>query len=279
MLMKKTVHTAAKSGVTYINGSIKMGRVKLNVCSFVTDGVLIDTGAPNLLDTFKPFFAAHPIEQIVLTHHHEDHSGGASYLQTTYHLPVFVHEALLHEHQREAHYPLYRKLFWGKRKPFQATAIEKTFASKTATWRVIETPGHATDHISLLNEATGQLFSGDLFVHPETKVILRDESIMQIIQSIEKVLTYDFQEMYCAHAGYVADGPKALRKKLAYLKELVAKVTDLYSRGYTVQAITKQIFPKTYPITYISFGEWNATHIVRSILQDYTKQKLVDSQI
>src|SRR5699024_12566035 len=76
----------------------------------------------------------------------------------------------------KADYPLYRKIFWGKRKPFRAEPIGETFTSRNATWKVIKTPGHAIDHLAFLNKETGQLFTGDLYCQEKTKVILREES-------------------------------------------------------------------------------------------------------
>lgn len=268
MRVRKKIVIDEKNNVKFINGTLKKGPVTLNVYSFATDGLIIDTGAPNLLNEFKSFFTEINVEKAVLTHHHEDHSGGASYLQKKYNIPIYTDRALLNKHNKKADYPLYRKMFWGTREPFQATALTESFQTKTASWKVINTPGHASDHIALLNESTGQLFSGDLYVHPETKVILRDERIIDIMNSIEKVLTYDFKEMYCAHAGYVADGRKALKQKLSYLEQLVEKVITLHQQGYSEGEITKQIFTKTYPITYLSLGEWHAKHIVRSIITE-----------
>src|SRR5699024_1449792 len=103
-----------------------------------------------------------------------------------------------------------------------------TFTSKSAEWAVIPTPGHAMDHVAFLNKETGQLFSGDLFVHPKTKVVLREESVPTTIHSIEKVLTYDFDEMFCCHAGYVKDGKKALRHKLHHLQSLQHNILTLH---------------------------------------------------
>ena len=44
------------SNVRYINGAVSFGNVKVNVCCFVVDGVLMDTGAQTLIKEFKPFF-------------------------------------------------------------------------------------------------------------------------------------------------------------------------------------------------------------------------------
>lgn len=90
----------------------------------------------------------------------------------------------------------------GARKAFQAQPIASTFSSKTAEWDVIQTPGHAIDHIAFLNKETGQLFTGDLYVTTKTRLILSDESIPTIIQSLQKVLAYDFQDVFVVMVAY-----------------------------------------------------------------------------
>lgn len=63
-----------------------------------------------------------------------------------------------------------------------------------------------------LNHNSGMLFSGDLFVTPKTKLVLREESVPVIIDSIKRLLQYDFGEVFCCHAGHVPDGKDMFRK-------------------------------------------------------------------
>lgn len=251
-----------------INGFVKFQSVRLNVHCFEIDGVLIDTGAASLLEEFKAFFSTIDIDQVMLTHYHEDHTGGAHFLQSEYNLPVFMNDTRIEECTIKANYPLYRKLFWGTRKPFEAQPLEDSFTSRTGRWKVIPTPGHTNDHTSFLNEETGQLFTGDLYVTPKTRVVLREENIPQIISSLELAISLDFQEVYCNHAGYIENGKDALQQKLNFLKELSVKIELLADEGMTPSEISKQLFEKKYPITKLSLGEWNAAHIVTSVLKN-----------
>jgi endoribonuclease LACTB2 len=266
MLFKKSSIQGEISNVKFIEGMVSFQKVKLNAFCFEVDGVLIDTGAQALLKEFQPFFEKADVDKVVITHFHEDHTGGAAYLQEHFQLPVYMNEMTIEECAEKANYPFYRRMFWGNRKPFQAQPIGDAFTSRNGSWDVIQTPGHAKDHLSFLNRESGQLFSGDLYVTPKTKVVLREEHIPSIIKSIERVLTYDFGEMFCCHAGYVKNGRKAMTNKLEYLQELQGKILSLREQGLSEEQIQKQIFKKKYPITFFSSGEWDSIHIIRSIL-------------
>src|SRR5699024_4130563 len=269
MLLKRDFQQQMKNGVQMGNGTVAFKGIKLNVYCFVVDGVLIDTGAKSLEKEFKSFFNKQDLDQVVMTHFHEDHTGGASFLQKELQLPVYMNDIKLDYCKKKADYPKYRKLFWGKRNPFHANTIGKTFSSRNATWDVIETPGHAIDHLAFLNRETGQLFTGDLYCQEKTKVVLREESIPTIIDSLKKVLTYDFEDVFCCHAGYLRDGRAALERKLEYLLDLQGKILKLYEDGLSPSQIKKTFFPKKYPIIFLSSGEWDSLHIINSVIQDY----------
>ena len=266
MFFKIEADRAKVGGVQMVNGKISFQGIALNVHCFSADGLLIDTGAKALAKHFTPFLNEQKIEQIVITHHHEDHTGNAAFLQKERKLPILMHAQKIADCSEKADYPLYRKLFWGRRAPFQAEPLTDQLYSSNAKWEVIETPGHAADHICLLNTETGQLFSGDLYVSDRFKVMLRDESMPQLIQSIEKVLTYNFGEMFCCHAGYVKDGRSALQRKLDYMLELQSQIAELHRSGLAPKQIQRALFPKTYAVTRFSRGEWDSLHIITSCL-------------
>lgn len=268
MLLKKSIDYGSYQNITYANGVVTLGKVSLNVYCYMIDGVLIDTGSRSLSKHFEPFFLGTDIDKVVLTHIHEDHSGGASFLSQKRNLPIYIHEMSLQECSKNPDYPLYRKVFWGKRRPFKANAIGDSFSSRTADWDVIKTPGHAKDHLAFLNKETGQLFSGDLYVQTKTKVVLREESVPTIIRSIEQLLTYEFDEMYCSHAGFIKDGRKSLEDKRDYLLDIQQKVIEQSLEGLSPEQIHDTLFKRKYPITKLSGGEWDSMHIVTSILEE-----------
>lgn len=270
MITKKKFTEERINGVHLGKGTLTFQNITLNVYSFSIDGVIIDTGAKSLEKDFADFFKKQDADFCVITHYHEDHTGNARILQEEMKLPIYMDSQKIDYCKTKADYPLYRKLFWGKRPPFEAKPIGKTFTSRTAVWKVIETPGHSPDHLAFLNHETGQLFAGDLYVTPKPKVILDEEHIPTTIESLKKILAYPFEDVFCSHAGYVQDGRKALQRKLEYLLELQHTVLRLYNEGFSPKQITNQLFPKKFPIINVSLGEWDSKHLVYSILQGLT---------
>lgn len=260
-----------KEGVLCVEGVVeKVGRSVGTVFIFLIDGMLIDTGPQIIEKELIPFYKEHAeeIQLVALTHSHEDHTGTASWLLENLNVPIYVHQKGVEQCAIPCNYPVYRQQTWGVRKEFTALPFQETIQSNNMEWKLIYTPGHADDHVSILDEANGRIFTGDLFVHPKTKVIMDSESIPVIMDSIKKLLTYDFQSIYCGHSGYFADGKKVLKQKLEYLENLCGEVYHLHDQGLTYEEIRKKLFPTKYPIIQISGGEWDSLHIITSIIND-----------
>lgn len=266
MLFRKKIEQGNRGDVAFVNGTVQFQAVKLNVYSFVVDGIAIDAGSQSLEKQFQSFFEEQSIDELYCTHIHEDHTGGAAWFQER-NIPVYLHQSSISEAEKKGEYPLYRKMLWGKRQPFKAQPTLETFSSRKYKWKSIFTPGHSYDHTVFLNTSTGQLFTGDLFLQVKTKLIMDNESVPETIRSLEQVLVYDFEEMFCSHAGYISNGKEKLREKLDYLLHVSGEVQRLNQQGKSVEEIQNQLFPRMYPITKLSFSQWDSKHIVTSILE------------
>ncbi|MFS0575681.1 MBL fold metallo-hydrolase [Sporosarcina sp. 179-K 3D1 HS] len=241
---------------------------KSKVFTFLVDGMLIDTGPQRFESELIPFYQKASFDLVTLTHSHEDHSGNAPWIQENLKVPIYVHSNGIAVCSQPTPYPKYRQDTWGTRREFKALPVSSSIQSREKEWEVIYTPGHADDHISLFHRGTGTLFTGDLFISPKTKVIMRSESIPQTMASIRNLLTYDFGSMFCCHAGYLPDGKMKMKEKLEYLEGICEEVKTLYEKGHSITEIDQLIFGKKYPITAISEGEWDSLHIVTSIVLD-----------
>ena len=238
---------------------------KLKVSVFLMDGLLIDTGPSRKQDELISLFEQSDIEQVILTHHHEDHAGMAHWLEQGQ-LPVYMHQNGIAHCQRKERLPLYRRLTWGKRLPFHALPAAEHFQTEHYAWETIHTPGHADDHIALYNKEKGWMFGGDLYVHPRPKSMYRFESLPQLIHSLRRILSYDFDVYIDSHYGIIQDGKHKVREKLQYLIDIQQQVLFLYNEGATSGEIRKKMFPNRHFMHYISLFENSPRHLINSII-------------
>lgn len=266
------INVYEKEHVVCIEAMLEETRSKIFV--YLVDGMLIDTGAEKMQKQLHEVLNDYSFDQVVLTHHHEDHTGNAACIQQQRQLPVFIHPLGLDIVEQEGNYPKYRQLTWGNRSAFQAQPLYGQISSRNMQWQVIHTPGHAGDHIALFHAESGRLFSGDLFVSPKTRVIMKDESILLIVASLRKLLALPFESVFCSHAGYLENGRALLEEKVRFLETLQKEIVELYEKGNNACEINRQLFPKTYPLVTISGGEWDSIHIVTSILKDYEVKRI-----
>lgn len=246
--------------------TIKTPQIAMSVHSYVIDGVLIDTGSKTLRHEFELFFKEADFNKIVLTHFHEDHTGNAALLQQQYGAPIFIHQMATHLTEQQQRVPLYRKQVWGDVETFSSKPLPGTFQSRNDNWTVIDTPGHTKDHVSFYNASKGILFTGDLFITPKVKVIIVDENILDTLQSLKKIVTMDFDEIYCQHAGRLKKPHQMIQLKIDYLEELEGKVLKLQKEGKDIHEITAELFPRINPIVHASNTEWSPVHMVRAFL-------------
>ncbi|MGO1059266.1 GNAT family N-acetyltransferase [Planococcus sp. FY231025] len=246
-------------------GTLGQGR---KVFVYWVDGMLIDTGAEKMQESLIPFYKKYGFDQVVLTHNHEDHTGTAAWIEEHLQKPIFVHQNGVALCRLPGEYPKYRQQTWGGRIAFSPLPLPKIVQSRHHTWKVIYTPGHAGDHTAFYNEATGQLFSGDLFVSPKTKVMMATESVPEIRESLNKLLATDFRSLYCSHAGYLPNGRDMLQAKLENLENLTEATIDLAQKGLSALEIRDRLLPGAYPIIAFSEGEWDSLHVINSILQE-----------
>ncbi len=72
-------------------GYAAIGKPLISVIFYYVDGLLIDTGAYNTRSSVQRFIQTNHVNQIALTHYHEDHAGNAGFLEKTLGVPVYGH--------------------------------------------------------------------------------------------------------------------------------------------------------------------------------------------
>ena len=249
-------------------GYSPIGPPMMSVYFYHLGDILIDTGQSNMRRHALKAVHDLPVRQILLTHHHEDHSGNAAAFQEQTKAVVLGHPHTAAKLEAGYRIMPYQHLIWGRTSAVRMNTLPHLIETAHYTLIPIETPGHSKDHVAYLERNEGWLFSGDLFIGERIKFFRSDENIHDQIDSIETVLRMDFDALFCAHNPYPTNGKKHLRNKLDFLLTLRDQVQNLFRQGYPDGEIIRRLDPGTdRKVKWITMGNASFANMVRSALK------------
>lgn len=136
---------------------------------YIVEGVLVDCGIRSSYNVLKDALQKIPVHQHVLTHAHADHQGCSDQLCDEFGIPLLCHGnevsrtetgMVTNDYPNPKHWiaKLQQKYWAGQGHKVDGTLVEN---GSIGNFRVIETPGHSSGHISLFRERDGVLIIGD----------------------------------------------------------------------------------------------------------------------
>jgi glyoxylase-like metal-dependent hydrolase (beta-lactamase superfamily II) len=250
---------------------------------------LVDTG-PKTEEAWELFvrqlkgfgYQVKDIEQVVLTHHHPDHVGLSDYLKRydvrfitlAYNLPWLKKESAFLTHHDQFYEKVYEEMGI---KQFHAMAMEEirryleygceievdTVVAEgdgidgLNGWIVLETPGHAQGHLSLLRGKDGVMVGGDhviqhissnaLIEPPPIGVEERPKTLLQYRDSLQKVVRYSVKKVHPGHGVIVEDPVGLIQERLKKQEERAQRIWKMIERSeMTGIEICKRLFPTIY---------------------------------
>ncbi len=243
------------------------GRPVYEVSAWAYCGLLIDSGPPTAAGQLVDWCRAHPeIRRVVLTHHHEDHVGGAAALQERLGLPVHASASAVPILAEGLRMPLYRKAIWTTPLPFRAEPLGDWIEGDGCRLQVIPTPGHAMTHVCLFDPERRWLFSGDLYVHEKVRYLRRVEDAREHIDSLRRVLALEPEILVCDHAGLLEHAPQRLARKIGFWEDLAGKARELRDRGLSTDDIARRLLGRDGFISWASFGDFSHRNLIESLL-------------
>jgi glyoxylase-like metal-dependent hydrolase (beta-lactamase superfamily II)/ADP-ribose pyrophosphatase YjhB (NUDIX family) len=200
----------------------------------VAGGVaVVDPGAPEaadqapLLDLLDDLAAAgRPPREVWITHVHADHVGAAAAVASRFGVPVRAHALARGRVPGADVVPLREGDLAGGR------------------FLVLETPGHAREHLCFLDEVTGALLCGDLVSTLSTIVIDPPEGDMaEYERQLARMRALAPRTLFPAHGPPAPDAGARLGAYLAHRREREALVLAALGRGGTLAELTAWAYP------------------------------------
>ena len=244
-----------------------IGPPLMSVFMYVVDSLVIDTGQSHMAKALLELLRDKNLKLIILTHHHEDHSGNAAKISVQHAIPVSGHR--LTAEKMDGAFPIrpYQRYVWGKASPVDVNPFSDVIETDRFTFTPMHTPGHSPDHTVFLEKQQGWLFSGDLYLGERIKFFRADERFAEQIASLKKVLALDFDTLFCAHNPCLKNGKQKIKNKLQYLQDLYGHVRELAEKGYSEKMVIKALDPRNdRGIKLITMGNVSFANMVRSAM-------------
>ena len=189
--------------------------------------ILLDTGIG--LDVYDPLLerglsetkGATELQEIVLTHVHQDHIGGVPNVRKHFG-ELQVSKRAWPEKDADYDFPL--------------TYMDDGARIETdgATLCAIHTPGHAKDHLCYYLEEERALFTGDLVLGAGTTVVPEEGGgLIDYMASLRKLLDLDLAVIYPAHGPAIREPYKKLNAYIAHRELREQQVLDALNAGLT----------------------------------------------
>lgn len=244
-------------------------KVMYSMAAYYVDGLLIDTGPYSLTAEARSLFKVIPVEKVVNTHHHEDHIGN-NYLFQDKCVPIFAHELavpLIKEPSLWTSRLLdYQKLLLGFPPASNCRPLGDYIKSNKYRFRLIHTPGHSLDHICLLEEQNGWLFTGDLFLGEKVKIFRSDEDIHLSMASLAKLLHYDFDTIFCSSGRIFNHAKQRVKDKLNWWQDLYQQVIKMAEQGYDATNIRDELLGNENYFAQVTEGDMSKFNLIQSFL-------------
>lgn len=161
------------------------------------DGALLidaGVGAPAHLDALAAALDGRLLTEVIVTHGHSDHSSGVHSIRERW------PDVRVGRHFPDGHVAGgWNQLADGDRIEMGARSL-----------RVLVTPGHATDHLCLFDEAAGDLFAGDMVIAGTTVLVpsrAKGGSMRAYLASLVRLRDLDAGRLLPGH-GPVIDRPR-----------------------------------------------------------------------
>lgn len=191
---------------------------------------LIDagTGKPGHLEAIQAALGARPLARVIVTHGHSDHASGIPALKARW-LELDVLKWRLHDDE-----------------PWIPIEDDQIIRAGDRELRVIFTPGHAPDHVSLWDEPRREAYTGDMVMRPGTILIPAGKggNLREYLQSLDRLAALNPVRLFPGHGPTITDPGRVFDEYIAHRRAREAQVLECLAAGMTTaDAIVAHLYP------------------------------------
>ena len=214
------------------------------VNAYLVGDILVDTGFAHIREKVLASLEGREIRVVCCSHSHEDHTGNCAAVQAAHDCPIYLRHSEARWEEGVRPLKPYRRIWWGPPAPYEPEEMPEVVESGGRRLTAVPTPGHSLTHVAFWEEATGYVFTGDLFVSPGATAVLVWENPWESVASLRRVAALRPRRMLSSH-GLVVDDPAAgLELKAKRIEEAARRAVELMAEGMPPRRIVRRVFPK-----------------------------------
>jgi len=261
-------------------GNVNTFLVKGDTLSIFDSGTITDETYEKLKFELKNLgYQSNDIEQVILTHHHPDHSGGIKYFEKA---KLLGHGYNDFYFKKEEEFLAYYNKFYSKyfrelgvpttydnhiellnmvfkvidNKPLDIILKDGESVPGHENLTVIESLGHAQSHLCFFDFKTRELIGGDILLQkispnpllepPINLSMNREKSQIQYNKSLKKLLDLDPSIIYLGHGEEILDPANLINMRFDEQRKKSKKLIELLDVAKTCFNLTKELYPKIF---------------------------------
>lgn len=237
--------------------------------AYWVDGLLIDTGPRFAVRALLNALENLAVDQIVITHAHEDQMGGLLPLLQRYpKVTIYAAPRALSTlaDPESMTLPLYRRIVWGRPEPCRVAVsldrVDNQIRTPNYRFRTLETPGHTADHIALFEPGQRWLFSGDVYIHSQQNAWSAEADLFGVVCSLRTLAELHPARLFPSDGRISRTPLPELHGKIGQLLQLTREVARLDALGLAKEEMVLRLFHKEPPLYFWTAGYYSAANLV-----------------